>query len=637
MRQANKLMFMFLMLFVVVCSSCNSGDNSAIIDGDDPNYDGDVDDDSSESAEKESDDSTVEGDTEDSTVIDGDESENDSDGDTDGETEEVDTENIIDGDEDGDISESDEDIILESIPCSNNQNLSYPELTPSYNTADFGAVAIMDSNEIALELCNSSGVDLSVTSVQFARGTSHEYYKYHKDLPLIIPPGFAVPILLSYVPVDNLADEGTLVILSDDANNPELKIPLVSSVQPAALLKTVPQIAQFHSASVGQTTSKTIEISNIGNESTSITLLELAKGQQSPYTIKDIRKNNLSVFNSSPWDLAADENITVEIEFQMADSVEDDILNIDWLTEDGTKRSTVNVMVGNDAMCAIPQAGMDQFVDPLDNVLLNGSRSYDPNGSVQAYMWQFVKKPDNAFRATIKDMNGNTIEGQWVETPNATFYAELSGEYVVQLTTKDSEEICTGVEVDFVTIWAKPESTIHVQLVWETQNNDQDIHLIRPGGQHVRDGAESTEDCHYANCNTINGRAFPCPPRGCPGPYGTATGSGQAPDWGIQEQRFDDPFLDIDDIEMKGPENINYSAPELGDFKVTVEHYSGESQQNEVKVLVFVFGVLEASYTLTDVIPVKHHWNVCWIKVHSPTDIEVVEINTSEPSEVPEE
>lgn len=580
-----------------VCSRESSTDGDTIVtDGDKPVIDGD-------------------------TITDGDE---DTTTDGDNITEDGDN-NTEDGDLDYDTTEPELDVDYTPFACDSNSSLTVPTISVEPTSADFGAVAIMDSEDVQITLCNSSGVDLAITGIQFARGTSHEFYKYHDDLPIVIPAGFAVPVVVVYVPVDNVADSGTMVILSDDPNNPEIEIPLLSSIKASAYLKTVPQVVQFSGTTTSGTLTKLLQISNIGNAPASIESIQLENGDQSDFTIIDIQKNNVSVINSDPWTLEAEEQLMVTVGAEMHETMTDDRIDINWISSEGTKHTFVDVVVSNMSMCAVPEAGPDQFVDPLDIVYLNGSQSFDPNGEVQGYMWQFVKKPDNAFRAIIQDMNGNDIEGKWTQSPLAQFYAELAGEYVVALSLMDSEEECTEKNIDSVTINAKPESTIHVRLGWEKRLNDYDLHFIRPGGTHTRESQMSTGDCHYANCNTMNGLSWPCALRGCPGPS-------TAPDWGTLNQRFDDPFLDIDDIDEVGPENINYSSPELGDFKVTVENYSGDDENNTLTVDVFIFGVLVKTFTKEDYMEPYNHWNVCWIRVNSPTDIEVIEIDTVESS-----
>jgi len=279
-----------------------------------------------------------------------------------------------------------------------------------------------------------------------------------------------------------------------------------------------------------------------------------------------------------------------------------------------------------DFLCARPDAGPDQTVRPLDTVNLDGTGSTDSNGAILAYKWEWESKPAEAFSAIIRDSQGHSVEGIWTESAQPLFFAAVAGTYVVRLTLQDADEDCNEALADTVTITAIPDDDIHIELTWSQANNDHDLHLIRPGGQHSRDcdGAGNQSYCCWQNCNTMNGSATPCPPRGCPGPQ-------NAPDWGQIEIREDDPRLDIDDITGRGPEETNLSQPEIGDYLVTVENYSGDSKP-EATVSIWLFGELRDTFTRPDGFSPRNHWNVCWLRVNGPEDIEIVPIDTVEPS-----
>ena len=66
---------------------------------------------------------------------------------------------------------------------------------------------------------------------------------------------------------------------------------------------------------------------------------------------------------------------------------------------------------------------------------------------------------------------------------------------------------------------------------------DIDLHLVRPGGTPFD---VSGDDCYYANKN---------------------------PDWNILNDNTDDPFLDVDDIDGNGPEEINLQSTAPADTK----------------------------------------------------------------------
>lgn len=87
------------------------------------------------------------------------------------------------------------------------------------------------------------------------------------------------------------------------------------------------------------------------------------------------------------------------------------------------------------------------------------------------------------------------------------------------------------------------ETAISLELSWPTRDTDVDLHLVGPGGQFF----DSEKDCFFDNMN---------------------------PDWGQAGMTEDNPFLDRDDIDGFGPENINLSVAEPGTYDVYVHYYS---------------------------------------------------------------
>jgi len=87
------------------------------------------------------------------------------------------------------------------------------------------------------------------------------------------------------------------------------------------------------------------------------------------------------------------------------------------------------------------------------------------------------------------------------------------------------------------------EANIRVQLAWDTDGTDVDLHLIKPDGNYN----DSFSDCYFANSN---------------------------PDWGMTGDASDDPELDVDDVNGFGPENIYLDPSEDGTYAVTVHYWS---------------------------------------------------------------
>lgn len=103
-------------------------------------------------------------------------------------------------------------------------------------------------------------------------------------------------------------------------------------------------------------------------------------------------------------------------------------------------------------------------------------------------------------------------------------------------------------------------------VFWDTDLTDVDLHLVRPGGAPFAAG-----DCYAQQ---------------------------PAPDWGAPGDTSDDPFLDRDDFDGRGPENINLTSAGPGSYEVFVHYYAdnrigGSTASVEIHAGGVLFGVLD--------------------------------------------
>ncbi|MFO0728648.1 MAG: choice-of-anchor D domain-containing protein [Myxococcota bacterium] len=110
-------------------------------------------------------------------------------------------------------------------------------------------------------------------------------------------------------------------------------------------------------------------------------------------------------------------------------------------------------------------------------------------------------------------------------------------------------------------------TAISVVLRWNTRLTDVDVHLVRPGGNPF---ASDGSDCFFGQ---------------------------PSPDWGTAGDTTDNPFLDQDDTDGLGPENINLSATAPGDYKVYVHYWrdSGLGASNAT-VDIFIGGTMAGTF-----------------------------------------
>lgn len=201
---------------------------------------------------------------------------------------------------------------------------------------------------------------------------------------------------------------------------------------------------------------------------------------------------------------------------------------------------TAAVTTRNQRVVANPTGRLDGL--PLDRVYLDTSASSSPDSRITRVEWAVIQRPTDSAAMLVSPDSSVTNE----------LFLDLTGEYVVELNVWDERgtRSCTPARLRLV---ATPDQDIHVQLVWDTPNDreqldengaDVDLHLLHQSGQ----WNARPWDCFWQNLE---------------------------PDWGVFGDPSDNPSLDIDDVDGWGPENINLDNPQLDTtYSVGVHYFS---------------------------------------------------------------
>ncbi len=132
------------------------------------------------------------------------------------------------------------------------------------------------------------------------------------------------------------------------------------------------------------------------------------------------------------------------------------------------------------------------------------------------------------------------------------------------------------------------EIGLHIEMEWDVDNSDVDLHLIAPGGEFF----DCDTDCHFGN---------------------------PSPDWGTPNVTLDDPFLDYDDVDGFGPENINLSEPTPGTYKVLLHYYNDSYDSwtggaTDCIVRIYSYNNLVAEYGPVKLDQTNRNWDVCLVE-----------------------
>ncbi len=202
----------------------------------------------------------------------------------------------------------------------------------------------------------------------------------------------------------------------------------------------------------------------------------------------------------------------------------------------------------------------------------------DPDGDPNlTYSWSILEKPA-----------GSTAEMMPPTNQSSSFFADLSGDYLIQLEVMDSQG---GLGRCTTRIRTKPEDGLRVEMVWnvgtEDKYSDVDLHLKKTPTSKWFD---NDDDCYYWNCKLCSVAseeecreeisAYNLDPTRRPQPVLI---------WSDDDNDDNDPRLDLDDQEGYGPENLSIYKPQNGTYRLGIHYYSEKSWKEEATVTVTIY------------------------------------------------
>ena len=120
--------------------------------------------------------------------------------------------------------------------------------------------------------------------------------------------------------------------------------------------------------------------------------------------------------------------------------------------------------------------------EPGTQIEVSGLGSSDPEGAPLTWQWSFVRRPEGS-RATFADTTSSTT----------TFAVDLPGEYVVGLRVRDEGGLASTNDAR-VSVVSTAGRRVRVELRWDQDDSDLDLHLVSPGS-----AVGSVGDCFFDN------------------------------------------------------------------------------------------------------------------------------------------
>jgi len=315
-----------------------------------------------------------------------------------------------------------------------------------------------------------------------------------------------------------------------------------------ATAEVEPKFIDFGETYVGLAVEKSFTVTNNGNRSIRLTNIEVQGTDEFKYaaSLLDLLSADGSIL------LTAKETKEFEIVYLPVDFGSDEAVILIETDDVEVGGGTVELK-GNSIVDEPPVAVWQDPVSPQTRteIVLNGSDSYDLEGSTLRYQWELTTP------------NGSQAVLFWPGNVESSFFADISGSYSVSLTVFDflnqaSETVTRVVEVGSY-------QAIRIELSWDQPDVDLDLHLIRDPGD-----LWGIDDVFWAN---------------------------PAPNWNQNSNPNDDPYLELDDRDGYGPEVIGALNPDGGMLRLAVHaYYMPVGITAQFWVRVYFTGILVGDY-----------------------------------------
>lgn len=405
-----------------------------------------------------------------------------------------------------------------SSPDSNIQKLS-PDITAAPGSVEFGDVVVLYSDTQQVQILNAGKAPLDVADIRVSGedgvfAVTPSTFSIDESESIALDVTFAPPTYGEY--------RGALRLESNDPDSPFYLVDLTGN----GVDGPVPDIdfdtlsLDFGQVTVGDTSRRYFTILNNGDGP--LTLGTLASTGSSAFRL---------VADPSGQTIAGGGYLAVLVDYE-PELEGGDNAALAIPSDDPDEAESQVILLGNGGGdFGYPVAAIDcpSKVDPPITVDLDGTASTDPNGFLPlTWKWKLVDSPSGSTSDILDD-----------DASFTSLFADLAGDYEVQLTVTNS----VGIESEpaVCQFKGKPDSSLHVELVWNTGDSDVDLHLIQDG----YDFLETPGDCCWCNPN---------------------------PSWG-ETSSSDDPELSLDNRVGYGPENIRVDDPYLGRYFVKVHYF----------------------------------------------------------------
>jgi hypothetical protein len=457
--------------------------------------------------------------------------------------------------------------ILLLAGCSDEPGVRRLRIAGSFDPAalDFGEVPLEMERTLDTTFKNSGEGLFTIQDVEITPGFSLVGVKTSLA-GQSFQPGQELPLKLAFFPTAEGPLSGKLIIRGETVDA-ELPLSGIGALRRVPILAVEPSAVNFGSVAVDDVARATVVVRNTGNAAATLEQATLAS-TGAPFGAND----PFLVTTPLPVEVPAGGSATLELAFRpRMEGAFGDIVNLLAAGVAGPVQVAVSgmgIIPLGDLLCEPTTVSFGQVERGqvgrrdvtctarggparLISGVVDGNAMFvlpSPPATVDLANNQSVTVPVE-FRADgLPSTQRGTLRLNYAGAAGAaTARVELVGEVIPPPVT---------------------ETAISINLSWNTNRTDVDLHLVRPGG---RVFASDGSACYYRSTD---------------------------PDWGRRGDTTDNPFLDRDDVDGFGPETINLADTAPGAYNVYVHYYGDRGLgASTPTVQLFLAGVAAGTFT----------------------------------------
>ena len=459
---------------------------------------------------------------------------------------------------------------------------------------DFGVRTIGVGHELTTELTNSSAEDLRVLNLRF----EPEETVFAARLPgdslrgALLTRGSRHTVTMFYNPQEERSYNTSMFLVFSDLEI-ELPIKAAAKLIPPARPSLSPSKIVFGPTEVGRKVSRPIRITNLGETDGS---LKTTKGAGNPFSVSDMGGAPLQLPSQV---LAPGESIEVEIQYlpMIESSLDEAAIEFSF----DTGESAILEAAGE----AVP-AGTLTCNGPLDfgEVPRGDSRrqSIQCSASGGPYSLADIHLSQNSSGLfTIIDPPTELAQDNTLSFDVDFEAAGLAQRHTATIELNSAHGTTAFVNLVGTVGPPLPGTTdLKVVLEWNTPWSDFDIHLVRANGELFNE----EDDCHYSSKN---------------------------PDWGQSSYAGDDPFLDRDDVDGFGPEELNLTTvgEQIPVYDLYVQYHDYQRQSAPATEVTLTYQMRDApqQQLQRNMVTCGYMWHVGRFRFDGPSPIfELVDV-----------